>query len=76
MSTIARSTVSFTEQNWEYLKEVSNRSRFINQDLEYYFKAQAFIKTKEEEFLLSELNDYQQNPQEGKKFSEVFGEPL
>jgi hypothetical protein len=76
MSTIARSTVSFTEQNWEYLKEVSNRSRFINQALEYYFKAQAFIKTKEEEFLLSELNDYQQNPQEGKKFSEVFGEPL
>ena len=73
---VTRSTVSFNQENWEDLKNTSNRSKIVNKALSYYFKAQNFVKEKEEEFLLLELADYQQNPTKGKTFEEVFGETL
>lgn len=74
--TITRSTISFTQQNWQGLKNAPNRSKLVNKALSYYFKAQNFIKNKEEEFLLLELADYQQNPTKGKTFEEIFGESI
>ena len=73
---VTRSTVSFTQQNWQGLKNAPNRSKLVNKALDYYFKAQNFIKDKEEEFLLLELADYQQNPAKGKTFEEIFGESI
>jgi len=73
---VTRTTISVSAENWEYLKTIKNRSREVNHALNYYLKAKKFLAQKEEEFLLLELEDYYKEPEKGKTFEEIFGEPI
>ncbi len=55
---VARSTISFTVNNWQKVKEVKNRSAFVNKALNYYLDANEFLQRKEEEFILNEFHHY------------------
>ena len=54
-----RSTISFHEHNWQKIAQQKNRSKLVNTALDYYFRAQDFLKDKEEEFILQELHHYE-----------------
>lgn len=69
--TATRSSISFNQNNWKQIANSKNRSALVNKALEYYFKAQAFLKSKEEEFILSELEHYQKTG-EHYTFDETF----
>ncbi len=73
---VTRSTISFDSQNWLKIADVKNRSKVVNQALQYFFASESFIKAKKEEFLLQELQDYYNTPSDGQSFEEVFGETL
>lgn len=73
---VSRSTISFDSKNWNQLAGAKNRSKVVNQALEYFFASQEFLESKKQEFLLKELQDYQDNPNDGQTFEEVFNEPL
>jgi len=58
---VMRSTISFHPLNWKRVKNKKNRSKTINAALDYYYKAQEFLKKKEEEFILQEFEHFQKN---------------
>ena len=68
-----RSTISFTSQNWKSIQNEKNRSKLVNTAVEYYLKAQNFLREKEEEFILQELKHYQKTG-ESYSFEETFAE--
>lgn len=70
---VTRSTVSFTDQNWNEVSKAKNKSRLVNQALTYFFDAQKFLKEKEEEFILNELKHYQDTG-EHYTFDETFSD--
>jgi hypothetical protein len=51
----ARSTISFTEENWTAVAKEKNKSKLVNKALELYLGTKKLLKQKEEEFLLNEL---------------------
>lgn len=57
---VSRSTISFTEQNWKKLAESDNKSKTVNAALKFYFDSKDLLKEKEEEFILNELNHYEE----------------
>lgn len=70
MST-SRSTISFTEQNWEKLAVSSNKSKTVNVALKFFFDSKNLLKEKEEEFILNELQHYEDTG-EAYSFEETF----
>ena len=68
---VARSTISFTENNWQKLQNARKRSALVNKAIQYYFDANAFLKRKEEEFILEEFQHYL-NTGEAYTFDETF----
>lgn len=66
-----RSTISFNQNNWKRIANSKNRSALVNKALDYFFKAQSFLKSKEEEFILSELERYEKTG-EHYTFDETF----
>jgi len=69
--TTARSTISFTGNNWEKLKSAKNRSKTVNLALSFYFESQKVLKKKEEEFILNEVAHYRDS-EESYTFEETF----
>lgn len=68
-----RSTISFTQKNWKNIQDEKNRSKLVNTAVEYYLKAQNFLQEKEQEFILQELNHYEDTG-ESYSFDETFAE--
>ncbi|PIQ79892.1 hypothetical protein COV81_00550 [Candidatus Peregrinibacteria bacterium CG11_big_fil_rev_8_21_14_0_20_41_10] len=66
-----RSTISFTEQNWEKLEAGDNKSRMVNIALKFFFDSKELLKKKEEDFILNELQHYEDN-NESYSFEETF----
>lgn len=71
LMSVTRSTVSFTENNWNRITDANNRSKLVNDALTYFFTAQDYLKEKEEEFILGELKHYQDSG-EHYTFEETF----
>lgn len=67
----SRSTVSFTEDNWEKLETTGNKSKIVNVALKFYFDSRELLQDKEEEFILNELAHYE-NTEESYSFDETF----
>ena len=67
----SRSTISFTEQNWEKLQNHNNKSKMVNAALQFYFDSKELLKQKEEEFILNELANYEETG-EAYSFEETF----
>ena len=72
---VTRSTVSFTENNWNKISGTSNRSKLVNDALAYFFAAKDYLKEKEEEFILNELKHYQDSD-EHYTFEETFRDSI
>jgi len=68
---VTRSTVSFTENNWNRITDASNKSKLVNEALSYFFAAKDYLKEKEEEFILNELKHYKDSG-EHYTFEETF----
>lgn len=56
--TVVRSTISFTEENWEKLKDMKNRSRFVNHAVKYFLKLETHLEKKEIEFIEKQYEKY------------------
>ena len=69
----SRSTISFTEQNWEKLEKEKNKSSIVNQALLFYFQTKERLKQREEEFILKELAHFEET-QESYSFEDTFKE--
>jgi hypothetical protein len=67
----SRSTISFTERNWEKLEESENKSKTVNIALKFFFDSRELLKDKEEEFILNELQNYKDSG-ESYSFEETF----
>lgn len=67
----SRSTISFTEQNWEKLAVSGNKSKTVNVALKFFFDSKKLLKEKEEEFILNELQHYEDTG-ESYSFEETF----
>lgn len=67
----ARSTISFTENNWAKMKKEENKSKLVNKALEFYFGSKKLLKQKEEEFILNELAHFESTG-ERYSFEETF----
>lgn len=67
----SRSTISFTEQNWKKLSEIDNKSKTVNVALKFFFDSKELLKKKEEEFILNELQ-YYNDTGESYSFEETF----
>ncbi len=67
----SRSTISFTEQNWKKLSEIDNKSKTVNIALKFFFDSKELLKKKEEEFILNELQHYNDTG-ESYSFEETF----
>lgn len=68
---VSRSTISFTEYNWQNLQKSKNKSQIVNSALKFFFDAQKLVKKKEEEFILQELHNYEKTG-EVYSFEETF----
>lgn len=73
--TASRSSVSFTEENWQRLRREANKSAVVNEALNFFYRSKKFLKEKEEEFILRELAHYRKTG-EGYSVEEVFGDVL
>jgi hypothetical protein len=51
MSTVAKTSISLKQHNWERLGNVKNRSVIINQALDLYFDRQSFMQQAEQKRL-------------------------
>ena len=69
----SRSTVSFTEKNWEKLSQVKNKSLLVNTALKFFFDAEDVVTKTEKEFILSELKHYKKSG-ESYKLKDVINE--
>ncbi|MFC1615923.1 hypothetical protein ACFL21_02175 [Patescibacteria group bacterium] len=67
----SRSTVSFTESNWEKLAKSDNKSKTVNIALKFYFDSKELLKQKQEEFILNELQHYE-DTDKAYSFEETF----
>lgn len=67
----SRSTISFTEQNWQKLEASENRSKTVNVALKFFFDSKELLKEKEEDFILNELQHYEDTG-EAYSFEETF----
>ncbi|MBI4235280.1 hypothetical protein HY604_03190 [Candidatus Peregrinibacteria bacterium] len=67
----SRSTISFTEQNWKKLADTENKSKTVNVALKFFFDSKELLKKREEEFILSELEHYEDTG-ESYSFEETF----
>lgn len=67
----SRSTISFTEQNWQLLAKTSNKSKIVNNALKFFFDSKKLLKKREEEFILNELQHYEDTG-ECYSFEETF----
>ena len=67
----SRSTISFTEENWNEIQKTSNKSKMVNSALKFYFDAKNLLKKREEEFILNELAHYEETG-ESYSFEETF----
>lgn len=67
----SRSSISFTEDNWDKIQSASNKSKVVNTALKFYFDSKALLKQKEEEFILKELSHYEDTG-EVYSFEETF----
>ena len=56
----ARSTISFTEDNWKAIGNTGNKSKVVNVALNFYFDSKKLLRKKEEEFILKELAHYEE----------------
>ncbi|PJC37274.1 hypothetical protein CO046_01295 [Candidatus Peregrinibacteria bacterium CG_4_9_14_0_2_um_filter_53_11] len=68
---VSRSTISFSEQNWKKLANAENKSKTVNLALKFYYDSKELLKEKEEEFILNELQHYE-NTGESYGFDETF----
>lgn len=68
-----RSTISFTEDNWHKIESEKNKSKLVNQAIEYFYKSKDFLKNKEEDFILNELAHFDA-VNESYSYEETFGE--
>ena len=66
-----RTSISFNQNNWEKLAAEPNRSKIVNEAVDFFYNAQKFLKEKEEEFILGELAHYQKTG-EHYTFEETF----
>jgi len=67
----SRSTISFTEKNWQKLTNADNKSKTVNIALKFYFDSKKFLQKKQEEFVLKELKHYDDTG-ESYSFEETF----
>lgn len=67
----SRSTISFTEQNWQKLEASENKSKTVNVALKFFFDSKDLLKEKEEDFILNELQHYE-DTDESYSFEETF----
>lgn len=67
----SRSTISFTEQNWQKLEASENKSKTVNVALKFFFDSKELLKEKEEDFILNELQHYEDTG-EAYSFEETF----
>ncbi len=67
----SRSTISFTEQNWKKLEASGNKSKTVNVALRFFFDSKELLKEKEEDFILNELQNYDETG-ESYSFEETF----
>lgn len=67
----SRSTISFTEQNWQKLANSENKSKTVNVALKFFFDSKELLKEKEEDFILNELQHYDDTG-ESYSFEETF----
>lgn len=67
----SRSTISFNEQNWQKLAGSHNKSKTVNVALKFFFDSKELLKEKEEEFILNELQHYEDSG-ESYGFEETF----
>ena len=67
----ARSSISFTKENWEEMAKAENKSKLVNKALEFYFGSKKLLKQKEEEFILNELAHFESTG-EVYSFEETF----
>lgn len=67
----SRSTISFTEQNWQKLAKAENKSKTVNIALRFFFDSKELLKKREEEFILNELGHYKDTG-ESYSFDETF----
>lgn len=67
----SRSTISFTEQNWQKLEASENKSKTVNVALRFFFDSKELLKEKEESFILNELQHYDDTG-ESYSFEETF----
>lgn len=67
----SRSTISFTEQNWQKLEASENKSKTVNVALKFFFDSKELLKEKEEDFILNELQHYEDTG-ESYSFEETF----
>jgi hypothetical protein len=67
----SRSTISFTEQNWRKLESSNNKSKVVNIALRFFFDSKELLKEKEEDFILNELQHYDDTG-ESYSFEETF----
>jgi len=54
----SRTTISFNEKNWKALLKAKNKSALVNQALQFFLSAKMTLQQKEEEFILCELEHY------------------
>jgi len=67
----SRSTISFTEQNWQELSTIDNKSKTVNTALKFFFDSKKLLKKREEEFILNELHHYDDSG-ESYSFEDTF----
>ncbi len=68
---ISRSSISFTEDNWNKIENASNKSKVVNTALQFYFDSKELLKKREEEFILNQLAHYEETG-EVYTFEETF----
>ena len=68
---VSRSTISFTDQNWQKLAKTENKSKTVNIALRFFFDSKELLKKREEEFILNELEHYADTG-ESYSFDETF----
>ena len=67
----ARSSISFTKDNWTKIENASNKSKVVNAALQFYFDSKELLRKKEEEFILNQLAHYEETG-EVYTFEETF----
>ena len=67
----SRSTISFTEENWNKLAKGKNKSKMVNIALKFFFDSKDHLKESLEEFVLNELKHYEDTG-ESYSFEDTF----